>query len=423
MNFQQGGQQSQIMQIIQMYAELSQIDPRQLMEQLKQMPAEKQQQAVEQMVQALQQAANSQQPDMRQAVMAYGGYTTGVFADGGEANGEMALGQMAAVSDKMAKLRQFINSEENLDPWVASKLAVMDHSADAISDYLMYGSDNKESMKQMKMGGGIPQRYKNMGFSKVGAKKQSTRPGKKWMVLAKKGSDYKVVHGGYDGMKDFSQHGSKKRKDNFWSRMGGKNSAKAKDPFSPLYWHKRFGTWQDGGDIGSMPSPEEIIQAYADYSAMSVENIVNELRTMGEEEQQSMLMQMYQEIVNADQEDLPDPSQQQEVEEEEEIQQLPIQEEENQEVEQESEEESDDEEAQYDVMFKKGGYIGNDGRRKLSNTPTWSGNAGYAMGGYVPEFMNGITYKQGGPVIGQELNVTPQQLNQLRAQGYEFEIL
>jgi hypothetical protein len=29
--------------------------------------------------------------------------------------------------------------------------------------------------------------------------------------------------------------------------MGGKDSAKANDPFSPLYWHKRFGTWAYGG--------------------------------------------------------------------------------------------------------------------------------------------------------------------------------
>lgn len=97
--------------------------------------------------------------------------------------------------------------------------------------------------------GGIPERYKNKGFTKVGVKKQSTRPGKKWMVLAKKGDDYKIVHGGYKGMKDFSQHGSEDRKKKFWSRMGGKNSSKAQDPFSPLYWHKRFGTWEYGGDI------------------------------------------------------------------------------------------------------------------------------------------------------------------------------
>lgn len=98
-------------------------------------------------------------------------------------------------------------------------------------------------------GGGIPERYKNMGFDRVGQKKDSTSEGKKWMVLAKKGDDYKVVHGGYDGMKDFTQHGSEERRDRFWDRMGGKDSAKAKDPFSPLYWHKRFGTWAEGGEL------------------------------------------------------------------------------------------------------------------------------------------------------------------------------
>lgn len=117
--------------------------------------------------------------------------------------------------------------------------------------YMMDMNGNEYSVKppEMKKGGGIPERYKNMGFTKVGAKKQSTRPGKKWMVLAKKGDDYKVVHGGDSSMKDFSQHGSEKRKDNFWNRMGGRDSAKAKDPFSPLYWHKKFSTWQEGGQF------------------------------------------------------------------------------------------------------------------------------------------------------------------------------
>jgi len=91
--------------------------------------------------------------------------------------------------------------------------------------------------------GGIPQRYKNLGFTKVGQKRQSTRPGKKWMVLAKKGDQYKVVHGGAKGMSDFTKHKNLKRRKRFWDRMGGTNSSKATDPFSPLYWHKRFGTW------------------------------------------------------------------------------------------------------------------------------------------------------------------------------------
>lgn len=117
------------------------------------------------------------------------------------------------------------------------------------ADYAyMYGGEDTDTLEYAK-GGGIPERYKNKGFTKVGAKKKSTRPGKKWMVLAKKGDKYKIVHGGDSNMKDFKQHGSNKRKKRFWDRMGGRDSAKAKDPFSPLYWHKRFGTWEEGGEI------------------------------------------------------------------------------------------------------------------------------------------------------------------------------
>jgi hypothetical protein len=81
------------------------------------------------------------------------------MAEGGEANGGMALGQMSAVADKMSKLRQFVSPDQNLDPWIASKLAVMDHSADAISDYMMYnpeaqgGEQEMEGMPEMRKGG------------------------------------------------------------------------------------------------------------------------------------------------------------------------------------------------------------------------------------------------------------------------------
>ena len=98
-------------------------------------------------------------------------------------------------------------------------------------------------------GGGIPERYKNMGFTHVGQKKEGDGQ-HKWKVLAKKGDQYKVVQGGYRGMEDFHQHHSEKRRERFWDRMGGRDSAKAKDPFSPLYWHKRFGTWAEGGELG-----------------------------------------------------------------------------------------------------------------------------------------------------------------------------
>jgi len=174
--------------------------------------------------------------------------------------GEMALGQVMAMNDKIARLQNFINGNSEIEPWVASKLTLADDYLTSVADYLQFneGAEKEEveeedvdmnmgEMEQMKMGG-IPERYKSRGFTKVGVKRKSDRAGKKWMVLAKKGDKYKIVHGGYTGMKDFSQHHSEKRKDNFWNRMGGKNSAKAKDPFSPLYWHKRFGTWAEGGE-------------------------------------------------------------------------------------------------------------------------------------------------------------------------------
>lgn len=104
-----------------------------------------------------------------------------------------------------------------------------------------------EEVEKFDTGGSIPQKYKKLGFQNVGEKKKSTLPEKKWMVLAKKGDTYKVVHGGQKGMQDFSQHHSEERRKRFWQRMGGENSERTKDPFSPLYWHKKFKTWEHGG--------------------------------------------------------------------------------------------------------------------------------------------------------------------------------
>jgi hypothetical protein len=181
-----------------------------------------------------------------------GGLTIPMYADGGEPDGEMALGQINATINKLSKLRNSIQPNSDLEPWVSSKLTMVDDYTNSVSDYMMYNPETKKmlnpSLQEMR-NGGIPERYKNMGFSSVGTKKDSTRPGKKWMVLAKKGEDYKVVHGGYQGMQDFKQHNSEQRRENFWNRMGGRDSAKATDPFSPLYWHKKFGTWQNGGQL------------------------------------------------------------------------------------------------------------------------------------------------------------------------------
>jgi len=199
---------------------------------------------------------------MGMPAMQMGGVGTMMRDNYYDEGGEMAMGQVMAMNDKIARLQNFINGESEIEPWVASKLTLADDYLTSVSDYLQFnegneGEDEEEEEEDMDLtmgeleemkNGGIPERYRSRGFTKVGAKRQSNRPGKKWMVLAKKGDKYKIVHGGYKGMKDFSQHGSEKRKKNFWNRMGGKDSSKATDPFSPLYWHKRFGTWAEGGE-------------------------------------------------------------------------------------------------------------------------------------------------------------------------------
>lgn len=154
-------------------------------------------------------------------------------------------------------------------------------------DYMYGGEEYSQGGMPEYKNGGIPERYRNMGFTRVGAKKKSTRPGKKWMVLAKKGDKYKVVHGGDSNMKDFKQHGSAKRKKRFWDRMGGRDSAKAKDPFSPLYWHKRFGTWAEGGEFEPhmMYDPETgkgfMAEKYEDHVKMDKMGFIHDAPEMG----------------------------------------------------------------------------------------------------------------------------------------------
>lgn len=135
----------------------------------------------------------------------------------------------------------------------------------------------EKKAKGGKVGSDIPARYKAMGFTQVGKMETSTVKGKKWMVLAKKGNKYKVVHGGYEGMEDFSQHHDPERREKFWQRMGGKNSKKANDPFSPLYWHKKFGTWKEGGQLTGGLSKGKSISDIARMHKTSTAQIISQL--------------------------------------------------------------------------------------------------------------------------------------------------
>jgi len=259
---QQGGEQDQIMQLIQMYAQMNQIDPEQLMQQLQQMPPEEQQQAIQQMAQTLEQGAAQQQPDMTQAAMRYGGYMTGMFAEGGEPNGGMALGQISAVADKMNKLRQFVSPEQNLDPWIASKLAVIDDSTASISDYMMYnpeaqgggGGEEMEMYEQEEM----MEQMANGGYTVT---RSSDRKGKTHKVT---GPDGTVK---YFGDSNLGQHPKdEKRKAAFYARH---KSNLAGNPFFRAFARK---TWKEGGSTFSgnafyQGGGDPQIEDYPDYGS------------------------------------------------------------------------------------------------------------------------------------------------------------
>lgn len=209
-----------------------------------------------------------------------------MYQDGGMESGEdpteMIMQQVSQMLEQGADPQQIVQ--------MLVEAGVPEEQAMQMVEAVMQQSEQMPEMRD----GGIPERYKKMGFSKVGAKKKSTRPGKKWMVLAKKGDQYKIVHGGDSNMKDFSQHGSEKRKDRFWNRMGGRDSAKANDPFSPLYWHKKFGTWQEGGEMEDEENEGEN-EGTENESAMSeqIESQVEQALKQGADPEQ-VLQQLIQ---------------------------------------------------------------------------------------------------------------------------------
>lgn len=92
-----------------------------------------------------------------------------------------------------------------------------------------------------KPGGGIT--YRGISFPGVNKPRKSTRPGKKMMVLAKKGDQLKVVHFGDSSMQDFRQHKDPERRKSFLARSGGiKNKSgelTKNDKFSANYWSRK----------------------------------------------------------------------------------------------------------------------------------------------------------------------------------------
>lgn len=90
---------------------------------------------------------------MQMAPMLMGAPPMPMMAKGGDPDGEMALGQIDASIMKLEQLRKFIQPDSDLEPWVNSKLTLMDDYASAVSDYMMFNPENQEQMPEMGRGG------------------------------------------------------------------------------------------------------------------------------------------------------------------------------------------------------------------------------------------------------------------------------
>lgn len=161
--------------------------------------------------------------------------------EGGEPNGGMALGQMAAVVDKMSKLRKFVSEDENLDPWIASKLAVMDDSAAAIADYMMYNPEAQGGEEDMEEEEGNEQEeMPEMGKGGYTVTRSNDRKGKTHKVT---GPDGTVK---YFGDSKLGQHPKDpERKKAFYARHK-KNLAG-----NPYFRAFARATWAEGGSTFS----------------------------------------------------------------------------------------------------------------------------------------------------------------------------
>ena len=91
---------------------------------------------------------------------------------------------------------------------------------------------------------GVPAQFKRTSSGKIqyrgelfsGFNKPKTAPAgdpKKYVVLAKSGSDVRKLKFGQRGYKDFLQHKSEKRRANFKSRM---NCSSEKNKLTPKWW-------------------------------------------------------------------------------------------------------------------------------------------------------------------------------------------
>lgn len=200
--------------------------------------------------------------------------------------------------------------------------------------------------------------------------------------------------------------------------------------------------YQEGGEEGAAQQEQimQIIQMYAQLTEMEPEAVLEELQGMEEEDQQQALQSMVEQIQSAQ-------GQQQEAASEEQGQMA-----------------EDDAEEEYmkrggqptfynGAMYQTGGYIPEYGEMAYGGIHINPANKGKftasakSAGMGVQEFAShvlankedysstqvkranfahnaaGWSKAMGGPIVGQEMEVTPKELENLRKQGYQFQII
>lgn len=184
--------------------------------------------------------------------------------EGGEPNGGMALGQIMAVADKMNQLSKFISPDQNLDPWIASKLAVMDDSAAAIADYMMYNPEAKEEGEEENE----MDEMRNGGYT---VRRSNERKGKTHVVIGPDGTKK------YFGDSNLGQHPKDpERKKAFYARHASNLKS------NPYFRAYAKATWEEGGQykeggINIDPSKKGTFRAQATRMGMSVQEAASHI--------------------------------------------------------------------------------------------------------------------------------------------------
>lgn len=139
-----------------------------------------------------------------------------------------------------AKLLQDPNTNPKNNKYVKNVLDVANSlkQTGGLKKYIYEEDDYMQS-------GGLPDRYKKLGFSGVNQVKNAPQgDSHKKMVVAKKGDKYKLVKFGYRGMEDYTQHKDKDRRKNYLSRSAGIRNGSGQltkdDVFSANHWSRKI---------------------------------------------------------------------------------------------------------------------------------------------------------------------------------------